>query len=287
MPPTSESPAARTHRPCLRTRTFKCMGTVISLALPASPPAGGAAAGGAAARGHSPDDELTAAAAVVERVFRDLDHTFSLYRPNSEASAIARGELSLLNASAVMRGLFEQAHEWRLRSEGAFTPERPDGVLDLSGLVKGYAIREAGMSLLALGQPDWCLNAGGDVMVSGSPRPGSGDPWQAGIVDPSDRRLLLAGCTLGGGRRRHAALATSGSTERGDHIWTAARSAPAFLQVSVMAGDIVSADVLATAIFAGGVPMLDRAADGWDVDVLAVRADGQLLATPGFRAGGA
>jgi FAD:protein FMN transferase len=54
-----------------------------------------------------------------------------------------------------------------------------------------------------------------------------------------------------------------------------------------MAGDIVTADVLATAIFAGGVPMLDRAADGWDVDVLAVRADGQLLATPGFRAGGA
>jgi thiamine biosynthesis lipoprotein len=30
--------------------------------------------------------------------------------------------------------------------------------------------------------------------------------------------------------------------------------------------------------------MLDRAADGWDVSILALRADGELLATPGFRA---
>jgi thiamine biosynthesis lipoprotein len=55
------------------------------------------------------------------------------------------------------------------------------------------------------------------------------------------------------------------------------------VQVSVLAGDIVTADVLATAVFAGGLPMLDRAAEGWDVDVLAVKTDGQLLATPGFR----
>ena len=49
------------------------------------------------------------------------------------------------------------------------------------------------------------------------------------------------------------------------------------------AADIVTADVLATAIVAGGLPMLDRATDGWDIEVLAVRAGGELLATPGFR----
>ncbi|MET3141390.1 UNVERIFIED_ORG: hypothetical protein ABIB19_003407 [Arthrobacter sp. UYEF10] len=32
--------------------------------------------------------------------------------------------------------------------------------------------------------------------------------------------------------------------------------------------------------------MLDRATDGWDVAVLAVLADGDLLATPGFRSHG-
>jgi thiamine biosynthesis lipoprotein len=58
-----------------------------------------------------------------------------------------------------------------------------------------------------------------------------------------------------------------------------------FVQVSVAAADVVTADVLATAIVAGGIPMLNRATDMWDIDVLAVRADGDLLATQGFRAG--
>jgi thiamine biosynthesis lipoprotein len=289
MPHTSDAPTPGLQPPQLRARTFNCMGTVISLTIPAVPGPAVTVPGAHASQrlgpgGHLTDDELAAAAAVVERTFRNLDQTFSLYRHDSEASAMARGEVALPDASTVMRELFAEALEWRLRTEGAFTPERADGVLDLSGLVKGHAIREAGTSLLALGLGDWCLNAGGDVLASGSPRPGSDDPWHAGIVDPSDRGALLAGCTLGKGRRRRTALATSGSTERGDHIWATSASGPDFVQVSVLAGDIATADVLATAIFAGGVPMLNRATDGWDIDVLAVRIDGQLLATPGFRA---
>ena len=278
MPRISDAAAPRHHRTALKASTFRCMGTVISLTLPAGP-----AAKGTAAEGHMAEDELEAAAAVVERLFRELDKTFSLYRPDSEASRMARGEITLRGASEAMRERYAEALEWRLRTEGAFTPERADGVLDLSGLIKGHAIREAGTSLLALGREDWCLNAGGDVLVSGSPVPGSGQPWRAGIVDPADRHTLVAGYPLGSGRRRHRALATSGSAERGDHIWSPPGSGPAFAQVSVAAADIVAADVLATAIIAGGLPMLDRATDGWDVDVLAVSAEGQLLATPGFR----
>lgn len=248
------------------------MGTVVSLTMPVDAAAGGA----------SVEDELATAAAVVVRIFRELDQTFSLYRPDSEASRLARGELSLPNASTNMRKKYEEALEWRLRTAGAFTPERPDGVLDLSGLIKASAIQEAGTSLLALGRQDWCLNAGGDVLVSGSPVPGTAEPWETGIVDPADRGVLLAGYSLGG-RRRHAALATSGSAERGDHIWAGTSKDKAFVQVSVAAADIVTADVLATAIVAGGLPMLDRATDGWDIAVLAVGADGVLLATPEFR----
>jgi thiamine biosynthesis lipoprotein len=40
--------------------------------------------------------------------------------------------------------------------------------------------------------------------------------------------------------------------------------------------------VLATAIISGGTPMLNRATDNWDVAVLAIRADGSMLATPAF-----
>lgn len=279
--PQTGAEAQPLEAPSLRARTFSCMGTVVSLTLPAA----------------SGADELVAATAVVERLFAGLDETFSLYRADSEASRLARAEIKLPDAAEVMRRLYADAVGWRLLTEGAFTPERPDGVLDLSGIVKGYAIQEAGISLLALGLPDWCLNAGGDVLVSGSPGAGSpgscsNETWRAGIVDPEDRRTLIAGYPLGGKAGAKLALATSGSAERGDHIWAAGagigaasgvRAAPAFRQVSVAAADIVTADVLATAIVAGGMPMLDRATDGWNIEVLAVRAGGELLATPGFR----
>ncbi|WP_308159952.1 FAD:protein FMN transferase [Arthrobacter sp. ISL-5] len=147
---------------------------------------------------------------------------------------------------------------------------------------------------------------GRDVLVSGSPTPGSGESWRAGIVDPADRRTLLAGFPLGGfplggaaweGSQPGAftssalasdgggkvALATSGSAERGDHIWSVAAGSAEFRQVSVAAADVVTADVLATAIVTGGIPMLRRATALWDIDVLAVRRGGELLATPGFR----
>ena len=263
--------------PALKSRTFRCIGTVISLALPVG------------TTRATPDVLLLEdATAAVERVFTGLDATFSLYRPDSEASRMARGEVTLRDASAAFRARFEDATGWRQLTEGFFTPERPDGVLDLSGIIKGYAIGQASSALESAGIEDWCLNAGGDVLVSGSPAPGTGTPWLAGIVDPQDRGALLSGFPLGG-TGRFAALATSGTAERGDHIW---RSGPGrtefrrneFRQVSVAAADIVTADVLATAVVSGGRRMLDWATDSWDVEVLAVLGSGELLATPGFHA---
>ena len=161
-------------------------------------------------------------------------------------------------------------------------------MLDLSGIIKGYAIDQAATALQAADVEDWCLNAGGDVLVSGTPAPGTGSPWLAGVVDPLDRGALLSGFPLGG-TGRFAALATSGTAERGDHIWRAGAGRTEFRrsefrQASVAALDIVTADVLATAIVAGGRPMLNWATDSWDIEVLAVLGSGELLATPGFRA---
>lgn len=285
MQQTSDLPGAEPHdNPAtpLKARTFLSMGTVISLTLATDVAAGQAA-------GQAAEDELAASAAVVERIFRDLDETFSLYRPDSEASRLARGDLTLRHASTSMRQRYAEAHDWRLLTEGAFNSERPDGVLDLSGIVKGHAIREAGLSLSALGRLNWCLNAGGDVVASGSPIPGSctrtgtsnGSPWLAGIVDPTDLGHLVAAYPLAADGH-HLALATSGSAERGEHIWRQQRRPPEFVQVSVAAPDIVTADVLATAVVSGGSAMLDRAVEGWDVAILAVRADGSLVATPAF-----
>ncbi|MEZ2391449.1 FAD:protein FMN transferase [bacterium RCC_150] len=300
MQPTSNPARGGDHRNAtgarLRSRTFTSMGTVVSLAIPCEP--------GPAS--HPVEEELEAATAVVERLFNELDETFSLYRPDSEASAMARGELALSEASAQMRELYRSASEWRISTEGAFTAERPDGVVDLAGIVKAHAILKAGTSLRALGLRDWCINAGGDVLVEGSPIHGGVQPWLAGVVDPEDRGALLTAFPLGrgglgrggglggggeaGGREAAApkqALATSGTSERGQHIWSAGRPVRgpgSFRQVSVAAPDIITADVLATAIMAGGAKTLSLATGHWDVEVLAVKNDGGLLATPGFRA---
>ncbi|MGG5173147.1 FAD:protein FMN transferase [Pseudarthrobacter sp. J1738] len=270
-----------------RSRTFQCMGTVISLSAPPRPHISAEQAA----------DELEAATAVVEQVFDEIDERFSLYRPDSEASQLARGELHLTNASAVMREQYAAAIDWRNRTNGAFDPVRNDGVVDLSGVVKAYAISSAAQSLHALGVVDWCLNAGGDVLVSGSPEPRRNEVWQAGIVDPANPGALIAAHPLSPGRT--AALATSGSAERGDHIWQRwdysqvhdhweapkpREGSQEFVQVSVAAADIITADVLATAVVAGGHASLRHAADTWDVDILAIQRDGQILATPGFRA---
>ncbi|NEM90082.1 FAD:protein FMN transferase [Galbitalea soli] len=237
------------------------MGTMVSLAV-----AGGPVPGAGLAR-------LTA-------LFTAWDDRYSLYRPASELSRIASGELSLLDASDHLRDSYRIALDWRDRTDGDFSPHRPDGVLDLSGVVKALAMAEAAAALLADGFTDWSLDVGGDILVHGDATPGQ--PWVVGIVDPDDRSALLTAIELDAAR---PALATSGSAERGDHIWRARRAADeGFRQVSVRAADIVTADVLATTIVAGGPAALDRVTERWPVDVATVSPSGEIRMTPGMRA---
>ena len=222
---------------------FEAMGTVVSIEPPLRVP------------------EL-------EKVFADLNARFSLYRPESELSRIADGSLSMMDASQELRDAYSRALEWRSLTGDAFTPHRPDGVIDLSGIVKAMAMDAAGSLLTDF--DDWILNAGGDVLTSGQTA-------TVGIVDPFERTQLLTSVRLGGTRR---AMATSGSAERGDHIW----GRGGFAQVTVVADDIITADVLATAIVSGGVETLNASTAAWDIDVIAVDLAGNLFATPGITA---
>jgi thiamine biosynthesis lipoprotein len=218
--------------------------------------------------------------ASVEDVFRAADQRYSLYRPDSELSQIAAGDLTLMDASDALRATYAAALDWRHTTDGAFTPNRPDGVVDLNGIVKAQAIRDAGLVLEGAGCRDFCLNVGGDILVAGVHTDGA--PWTVGLVDPRNPQALVCSIVIDGSRR---AVATSGSAERGDHIWLGGNTGPAeFLQASVVADDIITADVLATAIIAGGRATLDDITARWDVDVLTVDRAGELLATPGLRA---
>ncbi len=238
---------------------FETMGTVVSVVCPAG-------------RLTAPvRDELVG-------VFDRLDRRFSLYRPDSEATAVADRRLLLRDSSPEYRDAYDLAATWSGDTEGAFTPHRPDGRIDLSGVVKAMGIQAAG-EVLAGVDADWCVNAGGDVLVSGEERPGK--PWVVGLVDPDDRSRLVSQFTCSAAL---PAVATSGVAERGEHIWRVG-SDRTFVQVSVAASDIIAADVLATAILAGGPGTLDLATRRWRLEVLAFAADGTVRATGAFRAG--
>ena len=239
---------------------FDTMGTVASLSY------------GDAATGTADSERL-------QSIFDGFDSRYSLYKSDSEISRLVRGELTLPETSAEFRATYAVALDWRARTNGDFTPHRPDGVIDLSGVVKALAMERAGLDLAEAGMDAWCLNVGGDVLVSGMQSADAA--WTIGIVDPSDRSALLTSATLHDSRR---ACATSGSAERGDHIWTTHNGPARFAQATVLADDIVTADVLATAIISGGPRALDQICATFDIDAMTVDTAGDLRMTPGFRA---
>lgn len=237
---------------------FETMGTVVTLVTVA------------------PLDPSTRDA--VEAAFRALDERFSLYKPESEASLVGHARMGLKAASAEYQEMYWAAIAWSEATDRAFTPHRPDGVVDLSGVVKARGIQAAGNVLVQAGHADWCLNAGGDVLVAGVQE--TGEPWVVGIVDPDDRTQLWTQFATRPGR---LAVATSGIQERGEHVWRMAAD-DTFTQVTVAAADIETADVLATAILAGGVTTLQLAQGKYDIDVLACAHDGRVWASPVFTA---
>lgn len=239
------------------THVIHAMGTVVSL--------------------RSGDGDPEAAVEVVTRVFQEFEARFSLYRPDSELSRIARGRLPLTDASAELREVYAAALAWRDATGGLFTPHRADGVIDLNGIVKARATQRAAEALRRMGHHSWSLAVGGDVLVSGTPR--EGGPWTVGIADPDDRGALLTAVAVGEPRR---AVAASGSAERGEHIWSST-AGPRIVQATVVADDIETADVLATTIVAGGADQVDQLTEAWPIDALIIEESGALRATPGMR----
>lgn len=235
---------------------FEAMGTMVSLTT------------------ARPLDRATEDAVLT--AFVEVEERFSLYRDDTEAARFVRGELTLRTVSDEFRSAYDEAAVWRIATGGAFSPHRPDGVVDLAGIVKAFGLRDAGRVLRDAGVADWCLNAGGDVLTSGV-HP-DGEPWVVGIVDPQDRGRLFTQFTTGDERW---AVATSGIGERGEHVWRLAAD-HTFVQVTVCARDIVTADVLATAILAGGPQALARAQELADIDVLACCADDRVYASQCF-----
>ena len=238
---------------------FEAMGTVISVL------------------GKS-ESRWAAAADEAKAVFQTYDDCFSLYKPGSEINRINQNEISIAQSSPIFRNAFEEAYRWREITRGAFTPHRPDGTLDLNGVVKALAIAETSKRLKDLGLLNFCINAGGDVLYSGVDH--NSNAWVTSITDPCNKGQSIANFQLFGSKK---AVATSGNAERGNHIWSRFGEKQTLTQVTVVAEDIITADVLATAIIAAPISQIDELLDLFTLDTLMIDTTGELLITENLR----
>jgi FAD:protein FMN transferase len=183
----------------------------------------------------------------------DVDALFSTYRPDSGISRINAGALRVADADDEVRHVLAECERYREITDGYFDA-RADGRLDPSGYVKGWAIQTASDMLRAAGSTDHCVNGGGDVACLGRPAPDR--PWRIGIADPH-RPGETVRTVRGDGP---IAVATSGLAERGAHIVDPFTHRPAtgLASVTVVARNLVTADVYATAAVAMGA---ERCAD--------------------------
>lgn len=222
--------------------------------------------------------------AVLDRVFdwlRFVDATFSTYKADSEISRINRGELELADAHETVREVLDRCEELRQETDGYFDARAPlPGLVDPSGLVKGWSVDRAGAILDAGGARNYAVNAGGDMVLRGGALPD--DRWRVGIQHPLLRDQIAKVVEA-----NDLAVATSGTYERGDHVVDPHTAKPpvGVLSVTVTGPQLATADAYATAAFAMG-----EAGPNWTARLprgyaaMTILADERVLSTPSFPA---
>jgi thiamine biosynthesis lipoprotein len=256
--------------------TEVCMGTVFSF------------------NGISPlaPGETEAAVASACAILHQADQTFSLYKPESPLSRLARGETSVAQCPPEVEKIWDDCEAWEKTTDGWFSAFTPQHTFDPSGIVKTWAAKAAADSILAAGITDFTMNAGGDVWVSDGATPRN--DWRIAIHKPVSVASADAGLltVIDLKDTPYRAMATSGTAERGKHIWNPKApekaAASELIQVSVVASDLVEADIWATAAFAAGsrgIALLNEfnaAHPERDVQALFIWPDGELGATENF-----
>jgi thiamine biosynthesis lipoprotein len=220
-------------------------------------------------------------------VLHEADRIFSLYKPESPLSKLARGETSVAQCPEGVDEVWNLCEKWNIETEGWFNSFTLQNTFDPSGLVKTWAAEKSALVLEKYGIKDFALNAGGDIRLSQDIE--SGFAKRIGVSKPITIASPSAGVltVLDLNDTDFKAVASSGTAERGEHIWNPRTNewANDLAQVTVVAKDLVTADVWATAIFAAGdqgLALADKHREGYSFEVLIVDAMSELTATKGF-----
>jgi thiamine biosynthesis lipoprotein len=208
------------------------------------------------------------------RLLHDADETFSLWKSQSLMSQWRRGELAVLPIE--LKEVLDRCDIVRAQTDGWFDPWSLPGGVDPTGFVKGWAAQRACDVFRDLPLRGVIVNAAGDIAAWG--HDDDGERFRAGIVSPQQTQTIAHTVWL------DAALATSGSYLRGNHLFnpkgrhfgTKAASA------SVTGPDLAVADAFATALVCGGEPVLDLVSAVEGYEGLLHHFDGRVQHSSGF-----
>jgi thiamine biosynthesis lipoprotein len=207
----------------------------------------------------------------VYEYFTYIDNTYSTYKGTSEISQINNG-LPKSQWSEEMKMVLSLCERTKRETNGYFNIEH-SGKLDPSGLVKGWAIKNAADIVAAEGFRNYFIDAGGDIQVSGKSL--GGKPWRVGIRNPFNRNEIIKTVVV-----TTEGVATSGTYIRGQHIYNPhAPDKPIddIVSMTVIGPDIYNADRFATAAYAmgkGGIVFIEKL-DGYE----AYMVDNKKMAT--------
>lgn len=197
----------------------------------------------------------------IEKVFeyfRYVDEQYSPFKETSEVAKLNRGEI----VSEEMTKILRLAEDLKEQTDGYFDVVRPDGSIDPSGIVKGWAIAQAADILRKLGYQRFHIDAGGDAEIVGA-------NWKWGIRNPFNKNEIVKVLNLS-----DCGIATSGTYERGQHIYDpVAKKAEItdIVSLTVIGPNVFEADKFATPAFAmgkTGIEFIERQKDleGYMID---------------------
>lgn len=212
--------------------------------------------------------------------FDAVDRRFSPFKADSELAALNEGRLTEAAVSPEMRDVLDLAERTRRETDGYFQIRRPDGRIDPSGIVKGWAILNAARLLGQAGAGNFFVDAGGDIQSRG--RAPDGGEWRVGIRNPFDEQQIIKVVVP-----RGRGIATSGSYVRGQHIYDPHRPDQPIediVSLTVIGPDVLEADRFATAAFAMGMDGIRFIEQQPGLEGYAVDADGIAVWTSGFGA---
>lgn len=214
----------------------------------------------------------------VYNYFQYIDNKFSVYKKDSEISKINRGEIQNLNFSSDMQQIFLLAEQTKQMTDGYFDIRNNSGLLDPSGIVKGWSIYKASKIIRDAGYNNFYINAGGDVEVGGLNE--KNEKWKIGIENPFKQGEIVKTVYL-----TNCGIATSGTYIRGQHIYnpnSRDESIEEIKSLTVIGPNVYEADRFATPAFAMGSYGINFIEKQKDLEGYIIDNKGLATMTSGF-----